>query len=223
MGYSLTIFVILIIILSTLRSRLVYELSGASLLLFGSAKPGIAIYSLFVLPGTIIHELSHWIVAELLLVKTGEITIFPEESRLGSVSTAKSDLFRGFLIGLAPFITGLIILMILGQLFSLGWGSYVWWQLVLIIYGIVVMGNSMMISESDRRTWPIILIIFLLIFILIFKYYPVLVIDNRSSIIEIMTPLNQILGVTAGLNLVMIGGLFATRRFIEKLTKRRIV
>ena len=223
MGYSLTIFVILIIILSTLRSRLVYELSGASLLLFGSAKPGIAIYSLFVLPGTIIHELSHWIVAELLLVKTGEITIFPEESRLGSVSTAKSDPFRGFLIGLAPFITGLIILMILGQFLSLGWGSYNWWQIALIVYGIMVMGNSMMISKSDRRTWPIIIFFFLLISILISKYYPSSFINHSPSLIKILSSLNQILGVTAGLNLVMIGGLFAIRRFIEKLTQRRIL
>jgi len=223
LGYSLTIFVILIIILSTLRSRLVYELSGTSLLVFGRAEPGIAIYSFFVLPGTIIHELSHWIVAELLLVRTGPITIFPQEKRLGSVATVKSDPFRGFLIGLAPFITGLIILMILGQLLSLGWGSYNWWQLALIIYGIMVMGNSMMISESDRRTWPFIIFFILLIFILISKYYSPLIIDHRSLIMTIFSPLNQILGVTAGLNLVMIGGLFATRRFIEKLTKRRIV
>lgn len=191
--------------------------------MFGSTKPGISIYSLLVLPGTIIHELSHWIVAELLLVRTGEITIFPEESHLGSVSTAKSDPFRGFLIGIAPFITGLIILMILGQLFSLGWGSYIWWQLVLIIYGIVVMGNSMMISESDRRTWPIIIVFFLLISILISKYYPSSFINHSPILIKILSSLNKILGVTAGLNLVMIGGLFATRRFIEKLIKRRIV
>lgn len=223
MGYSLALFVILIIILSTLRSRLVYELANTSLLVFGSTKPGIAIYSLLVLPGTIIHELSHWIVAELLLVRTGKITIFPEESRLGSISTAKSDPFRGFLIGLAPFITGLIILLILGQLFSLGWGSYVWWQLVLIIYGIVVMGNSMMISESDRRTWPIIIVFCLLISILISKYYPSSFINHSPTLIKILSSLNKILGVTAGLNLVMIGGLFATRQFMEKLIKRRIV
>lgn len=223
MGYSLVIFVILIIILSVLRSRLVYELSGASLLLFGSTKPGVVIYSLLVLPGTIIHELSHWIVAELLLVRTGPITIFPQAERLGSVATVKSDPFRGFLIGIAPFITGLIILVILGQLLSLGWGSYSWWQLALIIYGIMVMGNSMMTSESDRRTWPFIIVFFSFIIFLIFKYYPSLSLSHYPSIIKILLPLNQILGVTAGLNLVMIGALFATRRFIEKLTKRRIL
>lgn len=222
MGYSLAIFVLLIIILSTLRSALVYELSGASLLIFGSTKPGRAIYSLFVLPGTIIHELSHWIVAELLLVKTGEITIFPEESRLGSVSTAKSDPFRGFLIGLAPFITGLIILMILGQLLSLGWRSYFWWQLALIVYGIMVMGNSMMISESDRRTWPFILIFFSLIAIVLYRmgFSPSASIYLLFS--NILYTLNLVLGVTVGLNLVMIGGSYSLRRLIEKITRRRI-
>lgn len=231
MGYSLVIFVILIIILSVLRSRLVYELSGASLLVFGSTKPGVVIYSLFVLPGTIIHELSHWIVAELLLVKTGEITIFPnwDESkggrgRLGSVEAQRSDPFRGFLIGLAPFISGLGILIILGQLFSSYWDTNLpWWQLALIVYGIMVMGNSMMTSQEDRRTWPFIIVFFSFIIFLIFKYYPSLFLNHYPSIVRILLPLNQILGVTAGLNLVMIGALFATRRFIEKLTKRRIL
>jgi hypothetical protein len=229
MMYSLAAFVLLIVTLSSLRSRLVYEISGISLLLFGTTKPGLGIYSAIFLPGTIIHELSHWIVAEILQVRTGEITIFPDDNesgnnqKLGSVATERTDPFRGFLIGLAPFISGLLILVVLGQLLSDGWGTYVWWQVTLIIYGVIVIGNSMMISSADRKSWPFILIFFALIGIAIYRYYPSLITGNYSLFTSILNPLNIVLGVTAGLNLVMIGGSYALRRLIEKMTKKRII
>jgi len=214
-----------------MRTRLVYELSGTSLLLFGDTKPGIVFYSLLVLPGTIIHELSHWLVAEILQVRTGAITIFPDlendeggsTQQLGSVATARTDPFRGFLIGLAPFISGLAILAVLGRLLSLGWGSYPWWQLGLIIYGTMVIGNSMMISESDRRTWPIIIVFLVIIMIMLTLYYPVVFMNKDSLLSSVLTPINQVLGMTAGLNLVMIGGSYAIRRVVESVTKKKIV
>lgn len=232
MIYSIIIFIALIIVLSYQRSRLVYELSGTSLLVFGSTRPGINFYSFVFLPGTIIHELSHWIVAEILQVRTGAITIFPDlqseedetgHQRLGSVETARSDPFRGFLIGLAPFISGLAILAVLGMLLANGWNTYIWWQVALLIYGIMVIGNSMMISESDRRTWPFIVIFFLLVIILVAKYYPALFTDQDAFFKSVLNPINKVLGVTAGLNLVMIGGSYAIRRMMEKITKKRLV
>lgn len=232
MMYSITIFIVLIVVLSAMRTRLVFELSGMSLLIFGSTKPGITLYSIFFLPGTIIHELSHWIVAEILQVRTGAITIFPDleeenvgnSQRLGSVATARTDPFRGFLIGLAPFISGLGILIVLGTLLRSGWdANYLWWQLALIIYGIMVIGNSMMISESDRRTWPFIVIFLLFIIFLITKYYPTLFVGHQDFYLSLLRPLNQVLGVTAGLNLVMIVGSYSLRRLIQYITKKRIV
>lgn len=230
-SYLLLIFIILIVILSLMRTRLVFELSGTSLLLFGDTKPGIVFYSIFFLPGTIIHELSHWLVAEILQVRTGAITIFPDledagdghTQRLGSVATARSDPFRGFLIGLAPFLTGLAILAVLGRLLAMGWGIYLWWQLALIIYGIMVIGNSMMISESDRRTWPFIIIFLTFILVVLSLYYPVVFMNKDSLLSNVLTPLNQVLGMTAGLNLVMIGGLYGLRRVVELLTKKKII
>ena len=228
--YSALIFVILIVILSALRTRLVFELSGTSLLLFGTSRPGIIFYSILVLPGTVIHELSHWLIAEILQVRTGEIVILPElasegkEERLGSVQTERTDPLRGFLIGIAPFLTGLLILVTLGRLFSIGWFEHwAWWQLTLIVYGIVVMGDSMLISRSDRRTWPIIIVFIILIFIVLarMRITPSSTIYDLSS--TILTSLNLILGVTAAANLVMIGGSYGTRRLVESLTKKRIM
>lgn len=219
----------LVFALSLLRTRLVYELSGASLLLFGTTKPGIYFYSLLVLPGTIIHELSHWLVAEILQVRTGEIVILPElsgsgrEERLGSVATAKSDPFRGFLIGIAPFVTGLSILFVLGQLLFSAWQKgVIWWQLGLIIYGIMVVGNSMMISRADRRTWPFILILLIFLIFLSSRLELSLPASFLTQVSRSLASLNLVLLVTAIFNLVMIWGSYIIRKLIEKLTKRRI-
>lgn len=228
MIYSLITFIFLIVVLSSLRTRLVYEISGISLLVFSTTKPGLWFYTILFLPGTIIHELSHWLIAEILRVRTGEITIFPDdeegrERKLGSVATERSDPFRAFLIGLAPFISGILILIILGRLLADGWGVYLWWQLTLLIYGIIVIGNSMMISRADRKSWPFIFIFLTIVGFLVFRYYPNLITGNAQVIVGVLNPLNIVLGVTAGLNLVMIGGSYAIRRLIEKMTKKQII
>ena len=225
---AVIIFVGLIFVLSLLRTRLVFEFSATSLLLLGTRKPGILLYSLLVLPGTILHELSHWLMAEILQVRTGEIVILPEltggsEERLGSVATAHSDPFRGFLIGIAPFITGISALLALGQLLLILWSnSSPWWQLALAVYAIMVLGNSMLISRADRRTWPFMLslVVLLSFLVLYFKLAPsaqVLLFATAN-----LGSLNLVLGMTAGVNLVMIGGSYIIRQGVEKITRRKI-
>lgn len=216
---QLGLFALLILILSALRTRLVYELTGSSLLLFRTFKPGLYLFSLLVLPGTILHELSHWLMAEILGVRTGEITILPalsgqtKEEQLGSVATAKSDPLRGFLIGIAPLLTGLLTLVILGQLkFT-----------ILTAYGIMVVGNSMLISRADRATWPVVMVLSFLAIIVIFRYNFTLPLTLLSSTVDLFRQLNWVLGLTAGVNLVMICISLLIRRVIERVTRQRIV
>src|ERR1700681_939898 len=70
----------------------------------------IFLISFIFLPGIIIHELSHLLVASILFVKTGEIEFMPqvqdEGLKLGSVSIAKTDPIRRFIIGVSPIILG---------------------------------------------------------------------------------------------------------------------
>lgn len=79
---------------------------------------GIRLLIVLLFPGTVIHELSHLFVAEVLGVKTGEISLVPEglegrdgpegqEIRAGSVAVAKSDPMRRILIGIAPVLVGM--------------------------------------------------------------------------------------------------------------------
>ncbi|MDO8609217.1 MAG: hypothetical protein Q7R95_01595 [bacterium] len=76
-----------------------------------------ALISLVLLPGTIVHEMAHFIMASILLLKVDHIEIFPKwndkEIKLGSVQYHKKDIIRGFFVGIAPLFLGFIILRIL--------------------------------------------------------------------------------------------------------------
>lgn len=107
--------------------RLVY-------LLTTNHHAGIIILSLLFFPGTVVHELSHWIIAEILRVRTGAITLHPiiEKGgvRLGSVALERTDPVRRLIVGLAPVLVGVILVVAitnlylanghLGALFSVG-------------------------------------------------------------------------------------------------------
>ncbi len=78
-----------------------------------------SIYSLavFFLLGTFIHEMAHFITALFLLVPVWEINLLPEiddndqNVKLGSVPIGQTDLIRRMLIGVAPVLMGIGIIL----------------------------------------------------------------------------------------------------------------
>lgn len=228
LGATLLI-ILAIITLSVLRARLHFEFVALSLLVFRTNLIGKWLYTLIFLPGTILHELSHWIVAELLGVRTGEISILPDfevdpednRERLGSVQTAKTGPIRSFLIGAAPFFTGLFILWILGNLLLSG--GWLLWQYALILYGIIVIGSSMLLSKEDRRAWPFVAILMVILTV----FYYVLPFTIPTSFIfgatDLLMALNQVLFVTVGAILVIIGISYGLRRIIEKILGKKVI
>jgi hypothetical protein len=65
------------------------------------------------LPGTIVHELSHFLAATVLGVRTGTINLLPkiqEDNQViaGETQIARCDPIRYSLIGVAPFFIGLL-------------------------------------------------------------------------------------------------------------------
>lgn len=224
---SALIYALLLIVLSALRNRLVFEFVGTSLLLFGSQKIGLWLYSLIFLPGTIIHELSHWLIAEILQVRTGEINILPDletdgsTKRLGSVATAQAGPFRGFLIGIAPFLTGMAILSLLGYFLFLG--GHTWWQYALLIYGIAIVGSSMLLSKEDRRTWPFIIIISLIFAFLIYQLDLNIPSSLLTQVNDALISLDKVLALTTVVLLTLIGILYGLRRIIERLMHKKVM
>ncbi len=153
------------------------HIQGLGLLLVGDNEAAMFLYFVLLLPGILIHELSHWLAAKLLGVRTGKISLWPSKARgnqmrLGSVRVARTDPFRASLIGVAPLISGSFAILIIGQLIlglgDLGevllngeWGP-VWESLVthlrapdfwLWLYLIFAVSNAMLPSETDREPW----------------------------------------------------------------------
>lgn len=121
------------------------------------------LYFVLFFPGVLIHEFSHLFIATLLFVPTGEITIFPEEKRVGSIQIAKTDPIRGALIGIAPTIIGTAVILAIFQLFKNE-------KNFLFLYLIFAINNTMFSSESDRRSFLglIALVAFIVSFLYLF-------------------------------------------------------
>jgi hypothetical protein len=149
------------------------------------------IFFLIFLPGTLVHELSHWLAAKLLGVRTGRIVIWPQAKRdgtlwLGAIQIARADPVRSSLIGLAPLVSGSLLVALIGahlQLDALGdelasgrW-ELVWESLVLSIslpdfwlwtYLLFAIANRMLPSPADREPWkPVIVFLILLSIVVI--------------------------------------------------------
>src|SRR5512143_2962472 len=100
------------LILLVLVQRWVHRhLHGVAYLITRQPDMALMLYSLPLLPGVALHELSHALMAALLGVKTANLTLIPRRQpdghvRLGSVQVERVDVIRSSLIGLAPLLAG---------------------------------------------------------------------------------------------------------------------
>jgi hypothetical protein len=160
-----------------LQKRLHFEIQAVFLLITHSIEVSTALFSLLFFPGVLIHELSHFTMAKLLGVRTGKISLLPHPDRkgyirMGYVETEITDPVRDTLIGVAPLISGGLIVAYIGLIrLQLGgvWSQvqasgieagfqilstalrqpdfWIWFYLCFTV-------SSMMLpSESDRRSW----------------------------------------------------------------------
>jgi hypothetical protein len=171
--------------LAVLSRWLSRHVQGVLLLLLGSPEAVMYLHYALLLPGLLLHELSHWTAAQLLLVETKGISLLPRKGRgnkimYGSVRIVPAGPLRNSLIGLAPLITGSIAVLLCAA-YGLGVELLVrptsWTELVaylqapnalIWIYIIFAISNSMLPSESDRESWlPVGAFLALLIIVLI--------------------------------------------------------
>lgn len=177
------------LILLVLVQRWVHRhLHGVAYLITKQPDMALMLYSLPLLPGVALHELSHALMAALLGVKTANLTLIPQRQpdghvRLGSVQVERVDVVRSSLIGLAPLLSGSVAILLIVRfafdvntigdavqrgdvaalLSSMGVllrapDAWLW------LYLIFSIANAMMPSPSDRETWlPVILFSLLLL------------------------------------------------------------
>lgn len=224
------------------------HLQGLWLLIFRDPDIATILYSVMMLPGVALHELSHWIAATLLGVRTGRFSLLPERLedgtlRLGFVETEKTDLVREALIGAAPLVAGCGIVLAIsygplqlgpvGAALATGDVSGVAQNLRMTfsasdtwlwLYMLFAVSNSMLPSASDRRAWlPLLAFAVLLAGVLIYSGFGALVLNAVSGPVEsAVQALAAAFTVTVALNVCCVPLLWLVERGLSKLTGLRV-
>lgn len=231
-----------LLILYLISRRLTQGLFEIALRLTRSPQTSIGFVTLLLFPGTIIHELSHLFTAEVLGVRTGQISLVPEipskleqgkshDIRTGGVQIAKTGPLRRYVIGIAPIIVGIIVLsaisyLVLPYFDELKTAIYnlslppLSTSLILFvtIYLLFSISNSMFSSPTDLEGFWAVTIVFGLIFGAL--YWMGLRFELTGAVLEItdriLTSLSQSLGVVLIINMLFLA---ITSFFIRNIKK----
>ncbi len=170
-------FLLTLLALVFLQRILHREIQAVFLILTRNPALTMGMFSILFFPGVFLHELSHFLMAKLLGVRTGGFSLIPRAMpngnlRLGYVETVQTDWARDALIGAAPIISGglCVAYIALYQIdllplwdvlrtanFNLFWLGISMLPQVkdfpLWFYLTFVVSSTMMPSESDRHAW----------------------------------------------------------------------
>ena len=171
------------------------HLHGLALLITGKPGWAVVLYSLVLFPGVVLHEVSHWLSAKLLGVRTAGMSLLPKMSKDGSIQLGYVEYYktpdlgsvRESLIGGAPLLTGAAAILIIAyNIFNLPGLAQILPRLnltdllltlqnllytqdfLLWLYLFFAISNAMMPSASDRRAWPTFFLILGIIFAAIY-------------------------------------------------------
>ena len=205
-----------------------------------SDKFSIAVLVAVFLPGTIIHELSHLIIATLLRVPTGELSVFPKINEEGEIQAGKLDLgnsdpFRQSLIGLAPMISGLAIIYFTGIFFfpSLQLTTLSILLIttnhqlttILFFYLLFILSVTMFSSRKDLENLliagPITVLIFASLYLIGVRISFAQTLTGKVG--EILTTLNSYLLAAITIDAIILLFLFAIIFLCQKILRRKIV
>lgn len=205
---TLLAFALLVTLLYWLQRWISQHVQGIGILLFNSSNAGMALLWFVLLPGVLLHEVSHWLMAKLLGVPTGRLRLSPtvqgKQVVLGSVEVKRTDPVRDSLVGLAPFLAGTLALLAIGYWvfdaasLGLAWQRGAWGQMTELLLGafqindaalwlylIFAVSNAMMPSPSDRESWRLVLVYLAVVaaVMLVFGWLPSL----PASLVDALT------------------------------------
>ena len=241
---SIVFFLIVFALTIILQQWLHRHIQAFALALTGN--PGCAIRLLFylLLPGILLHEASHYVVAKLLLVRSNGITIGLRKTRkkqvsLGSVNIERTDPIRESIVGVAPFVVGLTAIWLI-----VGWGFSMWpnssltlaqmidrvreygydWTTWLDLYLVFAVSTAMIPSESDREPWgPVITIFGLGVAILfLLGWTPRVPQDYVTMARQLLDALTFALGIAVVVNGAVAVVLWILERTVERLSGKRV-
>jgi len=247
-GWSILFWLIVtFLILHPLNRWISAHIQGVAFLLTGSKQAAVWLFWALFLPGTLLHELSHWLIAAALRAKPGRFSLWPKmkrrgELQMGAVQVEVTDPFRHSLIGLAPLFFGSIAVLLIGQwlnleqivvtfnqgdLASMGRAIAdtlavpdVW----LWLYLIFAISNAMLPSASDRESWWSVLLYLSLAFFLAIGLgvNPTLPPELQDFALMIISHLFTAFVITIGVDVFFIVLIFVVENLFGLLLGRRV-
>lgn len=170
-------FAVTLLPLVFLQRLLHREIQTVFLLLSRSPEFTITLFSVIFLPGVLLHEFSHYLMAVILGVQAPRFSLIPQmlpdgRLQLGYVETARTDIIRDSLIGAAPLVAGgsLVAYLSVTRLDLLplwvvlrnGQLNLFWLGITLLpqvkdfplwFYLVFTISSTMLPSRSDRHAW----------------------------------------------------------------------
>jgi hypothetical protein len=219
------------------------ETQAVLLLITRHHEISLALFSLLFFPGVLLHELSHYVTARILGVRTGRFSLLPTPMpdgrlRLGFVETAPVDFVRDAFIGAAPLLSGGLFVAYAGLQrlkLPLLWDSlangslplkdalaaisgqadfWLWFYLAFTV-------SSMMLpSASDRRAWlPLTLAVVMLIgMALLGGAGPWMMRNLAPTLNQAMQAIAVTFGISVFLHLALLLPVWAARKLLNRIT-----
>lgn len=227
-----------------LQRSLHREIQSVFLLITRRNDVALVLFSLLFLPGVLLHETSHYLVARLLGVSTGRFSLLPKATKdgrlqLGFVETTTTDVLRDALIGAAPLLGGGLFVTYAGLVrLNLGalWEGLVsgnaqmFWKALRLLpqqpdfwvwfYLTFAVSSTMLPSASDRRAWQslALMLLGLLALVLVAGAGPWLLGHLAPLLNQALRALAVVLGISVLVHAVMWFPFFLGRRLLVRLT-----
>jgi len=244
MFYGLLWFTLTLAPLVLLQRLLHREIQAVMLIVTRNQTVTVGLFSLLFLPGVLVHELSHFLMARLLGVRTGQFSLIPQVTAdgriiLGYVETARADVVRDSLIGAAPLIAGGLFLAFISaprlELYTLldfaqaGQFDFFWQALGLIpqvndfpfwFYFTFAVSSTMLPSSADRHAWTPLAVWVgaLLTLIFIAGAGPWMLEHIAPSLDNFLASVAVIFGLSAAIHVIFLLPAYLIHRLLSRVT-----
>jgi len=169
--FWIIIFIFQIIILNFLAKNFhsyLFHLTGFT---HGNSKFSAKIAGLFLFIGTLVHELSHILMAAFLFVRVKALNMKTEVTednhiRFGTAEVEQVDPLRNSFVGIAPLIFGVTLIYFLAL--GINFQNFGWLE-VFKFFLISQISNSMFLSKSDTVYFKYVFLVLITLFFILWS------------------------------------------------------